>query len=392
MAKRYSILWKPKPKSGGELSGTSGIGLGPFSQVRELTFEMLDAKQLTEVSKEAEFIAPVMATYLIQQRASTLSCLDQNVWGIDAIAARETAFDGSGVRVAMLDTGIDAAHEAFLGLDLRQSDFSGSGNGDRNGHGTHCGGTFFGRTVNGRRIGVAPGVTTALVGKVLRDNGSGDTEMVFAGLKWAIDEGAEVISISLGFDFPGQVHEMVRAGWPPDLATSQVLDDYFRNLKMFEAIVGLARARKPFGIDPLIVAATGNESRREIDPAYKISASVPSVVCDLKVGAAGIQEDRFVIADFSNSGPDVVGPGIDVISAKLGGGLETLSGTSMACPHVAGICALWKERLRNAGKGNGGSVVRSYVIATAKSDRFNHRFDQADFGVGMVQAPLSASS
>src|SRR5262249_4677245 len=89
--------------------------------------------------------------------------------------------------------------------------------GDKQGHGTHCAGTIFGRAVDGKRIGVAPGVTKALIGKVLADDGGGNSDMIFAGIQWAVTEGAQVISMSLGFDFPGSVKRMTDDGWPIDL-------------------------------------------------------------------------------------------------------------------------------------------------------------------------------
>jgi subtilisin family serine protease len=88
----------------------------------------------------------------------------------------ESPFTGHGVTVAVLDTGIDAEHEAFQGVELIQQDFTGEGNGDGHGHGTHCGGIIFGQKVNGFRFSVAPGVRRALIGKVLASDGSGSTE------------------------------------------------------------------------------------------------------------------------------------------------------------------------------------------------------------------------
>jgi len=95
-----------------------------------------------------------------------------------------------GITVAVLDTGIDSTHPAFTGVTLIEEDFSGSGNGDVQGHGSHCAGTIFGRDVDGTRIGVAPGVDRALIGKVLGDDGSGDSIGLFRGIQWATDQGA----------------------------------------------------------------------------------------------------------------------------------------------------------------------------------------------------------
>ena len=110
--------------------------------------------------------------------------------------------------MAVLDTGIDAAHAAFAGVSIVERDFTGEGNGDQHGHGTHCAGTIFGRDVQNTRIGVAPGVTKAFIGKVLGTNGGASDEIVNA-IQWAVDQGAHVISMSLGMDFPGFVDFLV---------------------------------------------------------------------------------------------------------------------------------------------------------------------------------------
>ena len=190
-------------------------------------------------------------------------------WGIGAVGADVTSATGAGVKIAVLDTGIDSGHAAFAGVQITESDFSGSGNGDGQGHGTHCAGTIFGRDVGGRRIGVARGVTQALIGKVLGDDGSGSSDMIFRGIQWAVDEGARVISMSLGFDFPGLVDDLVnKQGLPVDFATSSALESYRSNLRMFDALMAQVQASAAFGAGTVLVAAAGNESKREVDPSY----------------------------------------------------------------------------------------------------------------------------
>ena len=156
-----------------------------------------------------------------------------DAWGIEAVGASRSAFTGNGTVVAVLDTGIDRAHPAFAGVTLVEQDFSGDGDGDRVGHGTHCAGTIFGRDVDGARIGVARGVTRALIGKVLDDHGGGSSENVLRGLRWAVEQGADVISMSIGLDFPGVVKQQVDAGMPIELATSVALEAYRGNARMF---------------------------------------------------------------------------------------------------------------------------------------------------------------
>ena len=98
-----------------------------------------------------------------------------DAWGIDAVKATTSPVTGDGVVVAVLDTGIDKNHPAFAGVTIVEKDFSGSGNGDRQGHGSHCAGTIFGRDVDGKRIGIARGVRKALIGKVLGGDGGGSS-------------------------------------------------------------------------------------------------------------------------------------------------------------------------------------------------------------------------
>ena len=128
---------------------------------------------------------------------------------VAAVGATTTSFTGAGVTVAVLDTGIDAGHEAFAGKAIEQKDFTGEGDGDRNGHGTHCAGTIFGGKVGQLRIGVAPGIQKALIGKVLDAQGSGSTDQILDGLLWAVRNGANVVSMSIGFDFPGMVKRLI---------------------------------------------------------------------------------------------------------------------------------------------------------------------------------------
>jgi subtilisin family serine protease len=252
------------------------------------------------------------------------------------------------------------------------------------GHGTHCAGTIFGRDVDHVRIGIAPGVTSALVGKVLDDRGGGTTDALFRGLQWAVDEGANIISLSLAFDFPGMVASLERDGWPSELAVSRGLEAYRGSLRMFDTWMMFLRSREAEGRDALVVAATGNESR----PKYRLAASLPAAAQGVvSVGALGSGARREV-AVFSNSLPTVVAPGVDIVSAKCGGGLTTMSGTSMATPHVAGVAALWwQAQADKIGPNLRSTNVYSSLIAMARLDSLAETVSPADRGAGLVVAP-----
>ncbi len=347
---------------------------------------MLDPAEEADLVRDPEVVAsaPVMPTRLILPLASEVAVGEP--WGVAAVGADVSQFDGAGVVVAVLDTGIDVDHPAFRGVKLETRDFTDDGIADVQGHGTHCAGVIFGQDVQGHRIGIARGVRRALIGKVLEDDGSGDSQMVFDALDWASSGGANVISMSLGFDFPGLVDDLVKQGWPVKLATSTALSAYRANLTMFNAIMAGHKARRAFGKDSMVVAAAGNESERWIDPKFRIAASLPSAADDvLSVAALGRGAGGLSVAGFSNIGAIVAGPGVDILSAWPGGGLRSLSGTSMACPHVAGVAALWWQSVAAQGTAGGVNVGAKVMSSCTRSGLIDK--GQDDVGEGLVRAP-----
>jgi subtilisin family serine protease len=373
-------------------TGTRQVGLKSealFPPELRIEVETTDQAGRADLLRDREVVAVTteIPTTLVTPRAASGDG-GGTAWGIAATGADRSSFTGEDVVVAVLDTGIDRDHPAFAGVTLVEEDFSGCGNGDRQGHGTHCAGTVFGRDVDGVRIGVARGVTRALIGKVLDDGGGGGSEMLFRGLDWAATQGAHVISMSLGFDFPGQVRTLVDGGWPADLATSRALEAYRGNVRMFDSLMSLIRAREAFGAGSVVVAAAGNESRRDENEDFVIAASLPAAAEGvISVGAVGESGHELVIGPFSNAFPVLCGPGVDIRSARTGGGLTALTGTSTACPHVAGAAALWWEEARSSGLPLRARTVAARLMATARTDRFAAATSQADRGVGMVTAP-----
>lgn len=369
----------------------SSLGTRAFGPMEpKIEKEDLKAGEVVEAARDPGVvaIAPVMPTALIRPFEASADATADRAWGLEAVGATSSPFTGDGVTVAVLDTGIDKSHPAFTGVEIVEQDFSGSNNGDRQGHGTHCAGTIFGRDVDGIRIGVAPGVRRALIGKVLSDDGSGDSDMIFRGIQWAVQEGAQVVSMSLGFDFPGYVAALVGDGWPVELATSAGLEAYRGNLRMLDALMDMVQANVAFSEGTVIVAASGNESRRRQN--FEIATSLPAAAQGIvSVGALENTDGGLAVADFSNTFPQVSAPGVDIVSAKVGGGLRLLSGTSMACPHVAGVAALWWEAQRMSPVREMATVIVAKLLATAGTDGFAENVDAADRGSGIVTAPAA---
>lgn len=358
-----------------------------------LSTEQLPEHAVNELMSDpqVQLVVPTMPTRLISpvrsKRALQHLALDSS-WGIRAVRADRSSYDGAGVNVAVLDTGIDRGHPVFAGMSLIEKDFSEQGNGDRNGHGTHCAGIVFGRNHDHLRVGIARGVEQALIGKVLGDDGTGQSEMLFQALHWAMQQQADIVSISLGFDFPGMVSRLTAEGWPLDLATSTALEAYGGNLRMFDAIMAVLKAQAAFGVTPLVIAAAGNESRRELKHDYRIATSLPAAAADvISVAAIGRSDSKFKVANFSNIRARLSAPGVDITSAWPGGGLRTISGTSMACPHAAGVAALWWQFLREADIKPTAHSVAARMISHARKNVFVANTDEADVGQGLVTAP-----
>ena len=191
---------------GGVQSFGTGLGEGKLSVERvEATPEQLLDLRADDTTQAT---APIMPLRLVEpEESSAAPSHEGSTWGIRAVGADTSPFDGSGVTVAVLDTGIEVSHPAFAEVDVTEKDFTGEGDGDAHGHGTLTAGTIFGANVDGLRIGVAPNVERVLIGKVLGRRG-GNTQSILDAITWAVAEGAKVISMSLGIDFPGMVEHL----------------------------------------------------------------------------------------------------------------------------------------------------------------------------------------
>ncbi len=335
----------PIPPQPPPLSGTgTNVSLDYLRGYRDAVNHLCDKLLGTAADLVAEGLAPLVSE-------------TELTWGLQATKVPASRFTGKGIRVAVLDTGLDLGHPDFAGRRITSQSFvQGQAVQDGHGHGTHCIGTSCGT----KRPGTLPRYGIAFeaeifAGKVLSNQGSGGDGGILAGIQWAITNKCAIISMSLGA--PVQVGQ----------SFSQVFEQ--------TAVRALAAGT-------LIIAAAGNESHRpqQIAPVGH-PANCPSIM------AVGAVDRNFQVAPFSCGGlnpqggqVDIAGPGVSIRSSWPRPTLyNTISGTSMATPHVAGIAALWAQS-------NPSFRARALMSILTQSAR-RLSLPARDIGTGLVQAP-----
>jgi subtilisin family serine protease len=300
--------------------------------------------------------------------AQVHASLDRSTAQIGAPAAWARGLDGTGVDVAVLDTGIDATHPDLANQVVAAANFTEEADTDDYvGHGTHVASIVAGTGAasNGTYRGVAPGAHL-LNGKVMQltftgpgiPTGAGQESWILAGMDWAVQQGADIVNMSLGNDYPDGNDPLSRA---VDTLTAQT--------------------------DTLFVVAAGNTG-----PDH-YSVGGPGTA-DLALTVGSVDRDGS-ISSFSSRGPrlidgavkpDVTGPGQDIVAARaahgrigrrVGTSYTTLSGTSMATPHVAGAAALLLQQHPDWSA----AQLRAALTSTASYDSSATVFDQ---GGGLV--------
>lgn len=294
-----------------------GVALGTVSR---------DGLAALRADKEnVEQVSGTPPIRLIRPREVSAASLTGNyTWGIKSLGVKELwdqGLSGKNVLVGHLDTGVDGTHSTMKDAIFNFAEFDEIGKEltpkpkahDSDQHGTHTAATIAGRAVGGKNVGVAP---QAKLASALVIEGGDVVARVIGGMDWAVGQGVKILSMSLGFP-----------GWWTD----------------FLGLTKIIRAR---GILP--VFAVGNEFAGT-------SRSPGNYNQALSVGACN---EQLEVAEFSSSQlfkrkrdpivPDLVAPGEAIISAKPGGGYQSMSGTSMATPHIAGLAALLWEAKPNA--------------------------------------------
>jgi subtilisin len=314
---------------------------------------------LTDTVTSAASSARVMMSDFAVATSVPFVDTDQLTWGLAAVGADVSGFTGRGIRVAVLDTGLDSDHPDFKGREIVGRGFA-NGNAtdfqDVQGHGTHTAGTIAGPQASkiGRRYGVAPDVELH-VGKVLGDNGSGAEGDILNGINWAIDQKCVVISMSLG--------RPTFEGEQPD--------------PLYEEVGNAALAE-----GCLIIAAAGNESARDFGFIAPVGAPAnsPSILAVAAVDPS-LKVGTFSCGAINANGGEinVAGPGVSVYSSFPRPRLSrVLDGTSMACPHAAGIAALWAES---------DPSLRGQKLWDALVKSAREIGPARDVGAGLVRAP-----
>jgi subtilisin len=268
--------------------------------------------------------------------------------GLDITQVAKSTNDGTGIKLCVLDTGIDLNHPDFSGRTIVSSSFiPGQAVQDGHSHGTHTAGTAAGpqAPASGPRYGVAYNASL-YIGKVLSDGGTGVGGSIIAGMNWALANNCDIISMSL------------RSPVGPQKSYTQL-------------------GQKALDQKSLFIAASGNDSSRPGTVANTgAPANSPTVM------AVAAVDCSCNIASFSNGGKvEIAGPGVDVLSSvPMPTQYGTKSGTSMATPHVSGIAALWAQSDANFR----GQALWAAVTGAAK----NLSQPATDVGTGLVQAPI----
>ncbi|WP_235921838.1 S8 family serine peptidase [Lentzea tibetensis] len=277
--------------------------------------------------------------------------LDKSTKQIGAPAAWQAGYTGKGVKVAVLDTGVDADHPDLKGKQLTEKNFTEDpDNTDTVGHGTHVAATIASGDATFR--GVAPDAQI-LDGKVCTEGGCAES-WILDGMRWAAEQGADVVNMSLG---------------GMDTPDVDPLEDAVNKLSAQYGTLFVIAAGNSYTFEPVSSPSTADAA--------------------LSVGAVDRDDS---LAPFSSRGPrkgdgavkpEVTAPGVGIVAAKAGT-TERLaaSGTSMATPHTAGAAALLAQQHPDWT----GAQIKAQLIASAKPNPANTAFEQGAGRIDVAKA------
>jgi subtilisin len=308
-----------------------------------------DGLERLAVHPRVRYVASSFSVSLIRPTGARNAALstDTTTWGIEMLeipALWAAGLRGDNVRVGHLDTGVDANHPALMGAvaGFLYTDLHGNADPavapkDTEEHGTHTAGTIAGRPVSGRSIGVAPG---ALLYSAVVADGGNLVARILTGMEWAFAQGVRILNLSVGI---------------------RPYNDDFRRLMSALRAAGILPVCSVGNFGPGTSCSPGN---------YDLVLSVGEIDATGEVAAESSSqwfaraEDPLV--------PDVVAPGVDIISARPRGGYQSLDGSSQATPHISGLAALlWQAKPTATVAEIESAIFNSCRLGTMSQERAN---------------------
>jgi subtilisin family serine protease len=311
------------------------IGAGPAKE-----HVLTNAVTATLTPAQIRQVAELDEVKLVRlESLDQVTTMNESVEVIEASEVWEQlGFNGRGIRVAILDTGIDENHPALLGKVVDRVSTAAEPIAVPGSHGTHCAGTVASNDAIYRGVAWQADLVNI---KVLTAGGFGQPQSVIDGLDQAVRRDALVVSLSLGWS-------EIFHGWvcnDADCILCQAADNAVR-------------------LGVTVVVAAGNEDNAAANPGNAGKSNIRHPGAARRVITVGAVDKAKVLAPFSSIGPgtarlspgsairwtkpDLAGPGVDIVSSVLGGGFASFSGTSMATPHVAGVSALVLQKYPDA--------------------------------------------
>lgn len=321
---------------------------------------LINAFSMALPAQEIEKLAEEPWVEWIEPDKEVKATLDTSVPLMVVPEVWKLGFTGKRVNVAIIDTGVDKNHPDLTGRIIATKDFTLEGFFDLNGHGTMVAGVIAGNgsASEEKYRGIAPRASL-MVAKALKLDGTGRMSDVMAAIDWAVNIGAHVINLSLGSSGSSDGKD----------ALSETCD-----------------AAVNQGVVVCVAAGNDGPERRTIGSP----AAARNVI------TIGASTDNDLVAEFSSCGPtvdnrpkpDVVVPGVEIVSALAKGAqigeivnehYAVCQGTSLAAPHISGLCALFLEAKPEASP----ALIKEALIHTAKDLGFDHSSQGAGKAVAL---------